>query len=97
MKIVKLDETSRRQQVGEGHFPNLADVPTHALTLTIPALLAARKVLAIVPEARKATAVRRSLLGPVEHDCPGSILRRTAHAHLFLDRESACLAFPGRG
>jgi glucosamine-6-phosphate deaminase len=96
MKIVKLDEASRRQQVGEGHFPGPADVPTHALTLTIPALLAARKVLAIVPEARKAPAVQRSLFGPIEQDCPGSILRRAAHAHLFLDRDSASLAFPGR-
>jgi glucosamine-6-phosphate deaminase len=96
MKIVQLDEASRRQQVGEGHFPSLADVPTHALSLTIPALLAARKILAIVPEARKAAAVQRSLFGPIEQDCPGSILRRTAQAHLFLDRESASLAFPGR-
>jgi glucosamine-6-phosphate deaminase len=96
MKIVQLDEASRRQQVGEGHFSSLEDVPTHALTLTIPALLAARKVLAIVPEARKATAVQRSLFGPIDQDCPGSILRLAAHAHLFLDRESASLAFPGR-
>lgn len=94
MKIVQLDEASRRQQVGEGHFPGLDAVPTHALTLTIPALLAARKVLAIVPEARKATAVQRSLFGPLTQDCPGSILRQTAHAHLFLDRDSASLAFP---
>ena len=94
VKIVKLDEVSRRQQAGEGHFPDVASVPTHAITLTIPALLAARKVLAIVPEARKAEAVRRSLQGPVEEGCPGSILRQTAHAHLFLDRDSASLAFP---
>ena len=93
-KVVRLDEASRRQQVGEGHFPSLADVPTHALTLTIPALLAARKVLAIVPEKRKASAVQRSLFGPVETNCPGSILRQTAHAHLYLDRDSAALAFP---
>jgi len=96
MKVVQLDEASRRQQVGEGHFASLDEVPTHALTLTIPALLSARKVLAIVPEARKATAVQRSLFGPIEQDCPGSVLRRNAHAHLFLDRESASLAFPDR-
>lgn len=96
MKVVQLDEASRRQQVGEGHFASLDKVPTHALTLTIPALLSARKMLAIVPEARKATAVQRSLFGPIEQDCPGSVLRRNAHAHLFLDRESASLAFPDR-
>lgn len=96
MKIVQLDDASRRQQVGEGHFPSLEAVPTHALTLTIPALLAARKVLAIVPEARKASAVQNSLFGPLTANCPGSILRQTPHAHLFLDRDSASLAFPGR-
>ncbi len=88
-KVVKLDERSRRQQVGEGHFKSLAEVPTHAITLTIPALLAARRVLAIVPEARKAEAVAAALLGPITEDCPASILRQTAHAHLFLDAESA--------
>lgn len=93
IKVVQLDEASRRQQVGEGHFPDLAATPTHALTLTIPALLAARKVLAIVPEARKAAAVQRALHGPIEESCPASILRQAAHAHLFLDRESAALAF----
>ncbi len=94
MKIVRLDDASRRQQVGEGHFAGLEAVPTHALSLTIPALLAARKVLAIVPEGRKARAVHCSLVGPVDPNCPGSILRQTAHAHLFLDRQSAALAFP---
>jgi glucosamine-6-phosphate deaminase len=64
-------------------------VPTHAITLTIPALLAAKRVLAIVPEARKADAVYCSLRGPVSEACPGSILRRTAHAQLFLDKDSA--------
>ena len=49
----------------------------------------ARRVLAIVPEARKAGAVYQSLRGPISEDCPGSILRKTPHAHLFLDRESA--------
>jgi glucosamine-6-phosphate deaminase len=94
VKVVQLDEVSRRQQTGEGHFPDLESVPTHAITLTIPALLAARKVLAIVPEARKASAVQRALHGPVEENCPASILRQAAHVHLYLDRDSAALAFP---
>lgn len=91
VKTVKLDERSRKQQVGEGHFRSLDEVPTHAVTVTIPALLAAKQVLVLVPEARKAEAVRASLLGPVTEDCPGSILRAQAHAKLFLDADSAAL------
>ncbi len=88
-KIVKLDEASRRQQVGEGYFASLAEVPTHAITLTIPALLAARRVLAIVPELRKAPAVLAALTGPITTQCPASILRTVSHARLYLDAESA--------
>jgi glucosamine-6-phosphate deaminase len=91
VKIVGLDEASRRQQVGEGHFSSIDDVPTHAITVTIPALLRAGRTLAIVPEQRKARPVRDALLGPVSTDCPASILRRCSHATLFLDRESASL------
>ena len=80
VKTVKLDDRSRRQQVGEGHFGSLDEVPTHAVTVTIPALLAAKRVLVLVPESRKAEAVKASLLGPVTEDCPGSILREMAHA-----------------
>lgn len=89
VKVVRLDERSRRQQVGEGHFKSLDEVPTHAITLTIPALLAAQRILCIVPEARKAEAVAAALLGPITEDCPASILRRAAHAHLLLDPDSA--------
>jgi glucosamine-6-phosphate deaminase len=89
VKVVKLAEASRRQQVGEGHFVSIEECPTHAITLTIPALLAAKRVLAIVPETRKAEAVYRALRGPLSEDCPASILRWTSHAHLFLDAESA--------
>lgn len=70
VKPVDLAESSRRQQVGEGHFARLENVPRRALTLTIPALLAARQILAIVPEARKADAVDRALRGPIRPDCP---------------------------
>jgi glucosamine-6-phosphate deaminase len=89
VKVVKLAEASRRQQVGEGHFGGLDEVPTHAMTLTIPALLSARQVLAIVPEARKAEAVYRALYGPISEECPASILRQASHARLFLDADSA--------
>ena len=91
VKTVKLDDRSRRQQVGEGHFGSLDEVPTHAVTVTIPALLAAKRVLVLVPESRKAEAVKASLLGPVTEDCPGSILRETAHASLFVDADAAAL------
>lgn len=94
VKIVKLDEASRRQQVGEGHFKAVDEVPTHAITLTIPALLAASHMLALVPEARKSEAVYRSLTGPVTEDCPGSILRTLSHAHLYLDIDSAQRILP---
>jgi glucosamine-6-phosphate deaminase len=89
VKVVRLDEVSRRQQVGEGHFDTLDEVPEEAITLTIPALLAASRVLCIVPEARKAQAVHDCLLGPVTEDRPGSVLRRQEHATVYLDRDSA--------
>jgi len=89
VKVVELDEACRRQQVGEGHFPSVESVPTHAITVTIPALLRARSVLAIVPEARKREPVRRALTGPVDPSCPASILRTLAHVTLHLDTESA--------
>jgi glucosamine-6-phosphate deaminase len=89
VKVVKLDEMSRRQQVGEGHFAALDDVPTHAITLTIPALLAARRMLCIVPETRKANAVHACLTLPISEDRPGSVLRTVDHARLYLDADSA--------
>jgi glucosamine-6-phosphate deaminase len=90
-KVVALDETSRRQQVGEGHFPSLDAVPAHAITLTIPALIAAKRMLCIVPEVRKAAPVKVALTGPITTACPASILRTAPHARLYLDRDSALL------
>jgi glucosamine-6-phosphate deaminase len=92
VKLVKLDEACRRQQVGEGAFPNLEAVPQYAYTLTIPALCAARQMICVVPEERKAQAVRDALLGPLSPACPASFLRRQPHCTLFLDAESAALA-----
>lgn len=91
VKVVALAEASRRQQVGEGHFGSMDEVPTHAITLTIPALMAAKRVLAIVPEARKAQAVKACLTEPVSEDRPGSFLRTVNHAQLYLDADSAAL------
>ena len=91
VKIVALDDACKRQQVREGHFPTVDAVPPRAMTVTIPALLSAGTVLAIVPEVRKARAVRDALEGPVSTACPASILQQTAHATLYLDRDSASL------
>lgn len=89
VKVVELAEASRRQQVGEGHFASLDEVPKEAITLTIPALLAAKQMLCIVPEERKAAAVRACLTESVSEERPGSILRTVSHARLYLDRDSA--------
>lgn len=91
VKIVRLEDACRRQQVGEGHFPSLDAVPLYALTLTIPALCRVGRMLAIVPEKRKAEAVLQALTGPVGTACPGSHLRRQGHCTLFLDGESSSL------
>ena len=91
VKIVKLDDACKDQQVKEGHFSGLDAVPPYALTLTIPALCAAKKMICIVPEKRKAEAVKAALRGPVNVACPGSILRKQAQCFLFLDSESASL------
>ena len=91
VKIVKLDEACRRQQVGEGAFPNFDAVPQYALTLTIPTLCAAKRLICVVPERRKAQAVKDALRGPMPTTCPASILRRQPHATLYLDAESASL------
>lgn len=89
VKVVELDAACRLQQVGEGHFPDLDAVPQQAITVTIPALLAAARVLAIVPEARKAAPVTAALTGPITTACPASALRRVGHATLYLDADSA--------
>ena len=86
---VTLDERCRQQQVGEGFFPNIEAVPPHAVTLTVRALLCPPRVLAVVPERRKAAAVRAALEGPITGQCPASALRTAPHAVLHLDREAA--------
>ncbi|HEX3796395.1 MAG TPA: glucosamine-6-phosphate deaminase [Acidimicrobiales bacterium] len=91
VKVVALDPASRRQQVNEGHFVDLDAVPIHAITVTIPALLRARHVMAVVPEARKAAPVQAALTGPIGTACPASTLRTIAHATIHLEPESARL------
>ncbi len=89
VKVVQLDDACRNQQLREGWFPSFQDVPTHALTLTIPAILRSRAISCVVPDARKARAVHDSLYGPIRTACPGSILRTHPNAVLFLDVHSA--------
>ncbi len=91
VKVVELDAACRLQQVHEGHFPGLDAVPTHAITVTIPALLRAGRVLAIVPEARKAEPVAAALTGPITTACPASALRTITHASIHLEPASARL------
>jgi glucosamine-6-phosphate deaminase len=91
VKLVKLDDACRQQQVGEGHFPNLPAVPQYAITLAIPALCSAKRMLCIVPEGRKARAVEDALRGPISAACPASFLRKQPHCTLFLDADSASL------
>lgn len=92
IKIVELDDIKcRMQQVNEGHFASLADMPLQALTLTVRALLAPETVLVLTPESRKAQAVKDSLEGPLTPACPASILKTSPNAHLYLDQDSSAL------
>jgi glucosamine-6-phosphate deaminase len=91
VKVVRLDAACRTQQLNDGCFQHLVDVPTHAYTLTIPALLSASVVSVVVPGPRKANAVLTTLRGPISEACPATALRRHAGARLYLDRESARL------
>jgi glucosamine-6-phosphate deaminase len=91
VKVVQLDRACRQQQVNEGHFPDMTAVPTHAITVTIPALLRASEVFAIVPEARKAEPVLVALTGPISTSCPASALRTISHASIHLEPASARL------
>lgn len=89
VKVVDLDPVSRRQQVNDGCFAKLEDVPTQALTLTLPAIFAARAIYCMVPGTRKAEAVHQALHGPIATACPASGLRRHPSVNLFLDVDSA--------
>ena len=89
VKIVTLDDACRKQQFGEGWFRSLKDVPRKAMTLTIPAIMRAEMISCVVPDRRKAQAVRDALKGHITTNCPASILRKHNNVHLFLDISSA--------
>jgi glucosamine-6-phosphate deaminase len=92
--VVKLDEPCRLQQVGEGWFPDLAHVPTHAISMSIRQVLKASEILAIVPDARKAAAIAACFNRPITPLAPSSILRTHPHATIYLDRNSASQLTP---
>ncbi len=89
VKVVELDNACRNQQLGEGWFPTFDDVPTHALTLTIPAIMSCKAISCVVPDKRKAEAVRATLYDEIGTECPATILRRHPETVLFLDKGSS--------
>lgn len=92
--IVDLDEPCRRQQVGEGWFGNLSEVPKRAMSMSARQILKAREILCVVPDARKAQAVKSCLEGEVRPLAPASILRTHPNTTVFLDKLSSALLGP---
>lgn len=89
--IVELDQACRQQQVNEGWFADLSDVPKRAISMSIRQILSAREIIAVVPDARKAQAVKACLEGEVSPLAPASILREHPNATIYLDKDSAAL------
>lgn len=95
IKVVRLSETSRQQQVDDKEFSRIEDVPTHALTFTLPPIFKARKIHIIVPRALKAEAVRQTLDGPITEQVPASGLKQPnvlKKVRFYLDKDSASLS-----
>jgi glucosamine-6-phosphate deaminase len=91
VKIVDIDPVCRQQQVNDGCFRRIDEVPTLAATITLPVFSEAGLLCGVVPTRRKAQAVRDALTGPITTACPASLLRIHPRAELFLDRDAACL------
>ena len=91
VKVVELDQMCREQQVLEECFAELAEVPTHAVTLTVPTLLAGRELFCCVPGRHKSGAVKAMMQSPVSGDCPATALRNHARCTVYLDRDSSAL------
>jgi glucosamine-6-phosphate deaminase len=89
--IVNLDEACRRQQVGEGWFADISEVPRQAISMSVQQILKAKEIISVVPDGRKAEAVKRCIEGPISPMAPASILRNHSAATIYLDRESASL------
>ena len=91
VKVVELDQKCRQQQVNDGCFEFIELVPSHSLTLTIPAMFSGANLICTVPSVRKANAVKNSILGPLSEKCPASILRVHPSVKIILDRDSSSL------
>jgi len=92
--IVDLDEACRRQQVGEGWFADISEVPTRAISMSVRQILKAKEIISVVPDVRKAAAVKLCIEGEISPMAPASILRTHPAATVYLDRESASLLSP---
>jgi glucosamine-6-phosphate deaminase len=89
--VVQLDHKCRQQQVNEGWFGSVADVPTQAISMSVRQIMRAREIIVVVPDERKAQAVKNSLEGEIMPMVPASILRRHPNATIYLDKDSAAL------
>lgn len=94
--VVNLDEACRRQQMGEGWFATLADVPLSALSMSVRQILKAQEIICVVPDARKARAVAACFEGQVSPEVPASILRTHPRCTVYLDDDSAALLTSAR-
>ena len=92
--VVRLDEACRRQQVGEGWFGGISDVPRQAISMSVRQILKSKEIICVVPDARKASAVKMCFEGEISPMAPASILRTHPTTTVFLDRESAKLLSP---
>ena len=93
--VVELDEACRQQQVNEGWFSRLADVPKKAISMSVRQILRSKEIIAVVPDTRKARAVKECLEGEISPMMPASILRNHPNATIYLDADSAALLSPG--
>ncbi len=89
-----LDEACRRQQVGEGWFAHISEVPRQAISMSVRQILKAKEIVCVVPDVRKAQAVKLCVEGEISPMAPASILRTHAAATVYLDRGSASLLSP---
>ena len=89
--VVELDERCRKQQLGEGWFETLEQVPRRAISMSIRQITKSARLIVTVPDRRKAEAVRNALEGPVTPKCPASILQRHADCRIYMDTEAASL------
>ncbi len=89
--VVELDEACRRQQVGEGWFPDISQVPRQAISMSVQQIMKTLQIVAVVPDRRKARAVKLCIEGEISPLAPGSILRRHANTTVYLDQDSASL------